>query len=274
MSDQEIFHLVEEKVYRVIGSMLAEGFPITEFVGGRKNKDSLYTKLLSKRETVAAQIYDKLRFRIVTRERDDIFPVLQYLTKKLFPFNYVIPGQSINSIFHFKSYCESNAAPRKRMLEDMQAGADEDSRPSDNSVQRDNYRVIHFVVDMPVRLPQEAPRARSLERVGARADRLRHLRVPGHRPRDRGRERAGRGRRMQSTRNARKRPSCAASSSACASSSPRQDRHRPSRPPLPCRRSRPLRRCRRSIHRHPPCRLPRRKKKAISRIFRSRRCRA
>ena len=33
MSDQEIFHLVEEKIYRVIGSMLAEGFPITEFVG-------------------------------------------------------------------------------------------------------------------------------------------------------------------------------------------------------------------------------------------------
>ncbi len=66
-SDQEVFHLVEEKVYRVIGSMLAHGFPITEFVGGRKNKDSLYTKLLSKQETVAAQIYDKLRFRIVTR---------------------------------------------------------------------------------------------------------------------------------------------------------------------------------------------------------------
>ena len=27
-------------------------------------------------------------------------------TKKLFPFNYVIPGQSINSIFHFKRYCQ------------------------------------------------------------------------------------------------------------------------------------------------------------------------
>ena len=52
--DQEVFHLVEEKVYRVIGGMLAEGFPITEFVGGRKNKDSLYTKLLSKPDTIAA----------------------------------------------------------------------------------------------------------------------------------------------------------------------------------------------------------------------------
>lgn len=154
MSDQEIFHLVEEKVYRVIGSMLAEGFPIIEFVGGRKNKDSLYTKLLSKRETVSAQIFDKLRFRIVTRSREDIFPILQYLTKKLFPFNYVIPGQSINSIFHFKRYCQGNAH-LKSYLAEMQAGADEELTPTDNVFTAENYRVIHFVVDMPIRLPRK-----------------------------------------------------------------------------------------------------------------------
>src|SRR5271155_3272405 len=72
MSDQDVFHIVEEKVYRVIGGMLAEGFPIVEFVGGRKNKDSLITKLLSKQETIAAQIFDKLRFRIVTRTPDEV----------------------------------------------------------------------------------------------------------------------------------------------------------------------------------------------------------
>src|SRR4051812_46171930 len=154
MSDQEIFHLVEEKVYRVIGSMLAEGFPITEFVGGRKNKDSLYTKLLSKREAVSAQIYDKLRFRIVTRERGDIFPIVQYLQKKLFPFNYVIPSQSINSIFQFKRYCQAHDHLNSYLAE-MQAGADEDYTPSDNVFSADNYRVIHFVVDMPVRLPRK-----------------------------------------------------------------------------------------------------------------------
>lgn len=154
MSDQEIFHLVEEKVYRVIGSMLAEGFPITEFVGGRKNKDSLYTKLLSKREAVSAQIFDKLRFRIVAREREDIFPILQYLTKKLFPFNYVIPAQSINSMFNFKRYCSENSH-LKEFLSEMQAGADEELTPSDNVFSADNYRVIHYVVDLPVRLPRK-----------------------------------------------------------------------------------------------------------------------
>ncbi|MBK6459764.1 MAG: TIGR04552 family protein [Myxococcales bacterium] len=152
ISDQDVFHLVEEKVYRVIGGMLAGGFPITELVGGRKNKDSLYTKLLSKQETIAAQIFDKLRFRIVVRDREDIFPVLQYLTKKLFPFNYVIPGQSINSIFHFKKYC-SQSPHLGPMLPEMQAGRDEEYTPSDNVFSATNYRVIHTVVDLPVRVP-------------------------------------------------------------------------------------------------------------------------
>src|SRR5579859_3055378 len=156
MSDQEVFHIVEEKVYRVIGGMLAGGFPIIEFVGGRKNKDSLVTKLLSKQETIAAQIFDKLRFRVVTRSRDDIFPILQYLTKRLFPFNYVVPGQSINSIFGFRSYVEDT--PLRPLLSRLQphlqaAGTDDGFTPSGNQFSAESYRIIHLVVDMPVRLP-------------------------------------------------------------------------------------------------------------------------
>jgi uncharacterized protein (TIGR04552 family) len=154
MSDHDVFHIVEEKVYRVIGAMLAGGFPIIEFVGGRKNKDSLMTKLLSKQDTIAAQVFDKLRFRVVTRTRDDIFPVLQYLTKKLFPFNYVVPGQSINSIFGFKSYVDKTTL--KPLLDQMQVCGwnDNEFTPSDNQFSAESYRIIHFVVDMPVRLPR------------------------------------------------------------------------------------------------------------------------
>jgi uncharacterized protein (TIGR04552 family) len=156
MSDQEVFHIVEEKVYRIVGGMLAAGFPVVEFVGGRKNKDSLVTKLLSKQETIAAQIYDKLRFRVVTRSRDDIFPILQYLTKRLFPFNYVVPGQSINSIFGFRSYVEET--PLRPLLSQLQphlqaAVTDDGFTPSGNQFSAESYRIIHLVVDMPVRLP-------------------------------------------------------------------------------------------------------------------------
>jgi uncharacterized protein (TIGR04552 family) len=154
MSDQDVFHLVEEKVYRVIGGMLAAGFPITEFVGGRKNKDSLYTKLLSKSDTTAAAIYDKLRFRIVTRSADDVLPVLHYLSERLVPFNYVVPGESINTIFHFRSYCENNVHLRV-LLKNLQRGADDELTTGDNSFSAESYRVIHFVVDLPVRLPPE-----------------------------------------------------------------------------------------------------------------------
>ncbi len=156
VSDQEVFHLVEQKVYRVIGGMLAKGLPILEFIGGRKNKDSLYTKLLSKRETIAANIYDKLRFRIVTRSPDDIFPTLRYLMREVFPFNYVIPRESTNTLFHFRSYCAKHGrlAP---MLDRLQLSPDLEGEEVwvDNRFTAPSYRVVHFVVDMPVRLPKE-----------------------------------------------------------------------------------------------------------------------
>jgi len=156
MSDQDVFHLVEEKVYRVIGGMLAAGFPITEFSGGRKNKDSLYTKLLSKTDSSATAIYDKLRFRIVTRTGDDILPVLLYLTHHVFPFNYVVPAQSINTMFHFRSYCQAHPHLRT-MIKSFQTGVTEDDEYtlSDNLFTDESYRVIHFVVDLPVRLRPE-----------------------------------------------------------------------------------------------------------------------
>jgi uncharacterized protein (TIGR04552 family) len=155
MSDQEVFHIVEEKVYRVIGGMLAGGFPIIEFVGGRKNKDSLVTKLLSKQETIAAQIFDKLRFRVVTRTRDDILPVLQYLTRRLFPFNYVVPGESVNSVLALRDYLRQT--PAGPLADRMQPRAEDDGddrREGDNQFSANSYRIIHFVVDMPVRLPR------------------------------------------------------------------------------------------------------------------------
>ncbi|HJL17628.1 MAG TPA: TIGR04552 family protein [Sandaracinaceae bacterium LLY-WYZ-13_1] len=157
ISDQELFHLVEQKTYRVIGGMLARGFPILEFIGGRKNKDSLYTKLLSKPETHAAQIYDKLRFRIVTRSPDDIFPTMNYLMRHVFPFNYVIPAESTNTLFPFRRYCEgqphlSTLLPRLQLAPDFE---EREGTRIDNQFTAPTYRVVHFVVDMPVRVPQE-----------------------------------------------------------------------------------------------------------------------
>lgn len=153
VSDKDLFSLVEEKVYRVVGNMLSGGFPITEFIGGRKNLDSTYTKLLSKTESTAAALYDKLRFRIVTRTQDDILPILLYLTENLFPFNYVVPGESTNTLFHFQTFCESqpHLAP---MVPRFQGKVDDALIPGDNRFSAENYRVMHFVADVPVRVPE------------------------------------------------------------------------------------------------------------------------
>lgn len=152
VSDKDLFHLVEEKVYRVVGTMLSGGFPITEFIGGRKNLDSTYTKLLSKDESTAAALYDKLRFRIVTRTQRDILPILLYLTDNLFPFNYVVPGESANTLFHFASFCagEPHLAP---MIERFQGVPDSATDAAENRFSAKNYRVIHFVAEVPVRVP-------------------------------------------------------------------------------------------------------------------------
>ncbi len=155
-SDEEVFHLVEQKVYRVIGGALAAGFPIVEFIGGRKNKDSLYTKLLSKQEVSAAQVYDKMRFRIVTRSVDDVFGILNYLMREVFPFNYVIPTESTNTLIPFRSHCESRPQLRKH-LDELQFDArleESEGGIVDNIFSSSSYRVVHFVVDMPLQLPE------------------------------------------------------------------------------------------------------------------------
>ncbi len=152
VSDRDLFHLVEEKVYRVVGAMLSDGFPITEFIGGRKNLDSTYTKLLSKPEATASALYDKLRFRIVTRTRDHLLPVLLYLTDQLFPFTYVVPGESANTIFQFRAYCERHPH-LARVLGNFQERLDDELTPNANRFSAETYRTIQFVTDVPVRVP-------------------------------------------------------------------------------------------------------------------------
>lgn len=152
VSDRDLFHLVEEKVYRVVGKMLSSGFPITEFVGGRKNLDSTYTKLLSKPESSAVAVYDKLRFRIVTRQSEDLLPILLYLSGQMFPFNYVVPQQSTNTMFHFRSFCQEHPALRQ-FVDKFQGKIEDDLTPGDNRFSSPAYRSIQFVADVPVRVP-------------------------------------------------------------------------------------------------------------------------
>jgi uncharacterized protein (TIGR04552 family) len=143
---QGSIHYAEEKVYQLVGSMMSEGYPVTEFVGGRKSMDSALTKVLHKQMVFASTINDRLRFRIVTRTRDDLLPILNHLLGKLFPFVYVVPGSSTNTLLDFDEYCKSHVVLRSRYADIRRYGGS-------SSVEPNVFRVLKFAVDMPVRMP-------------------------------------------------------------------------------------------------------------------------
>jgi uncharacterized protein (TIGR04552 family) len=154
VSDDQIFHLIEEKVLRTVEEIKAVGCPVVEFEWSRKHADSLITKLLAKKESIAADVYDKLRFRMITNTEEQLVFVMRELTQRLVPFNYVIPGQSVNDIIKVRETLGRSPALSRFLPEitDLAAVA-ADKRPSpQNEFSGPGYRVINFVSDLPVRI--------------------------------------------------------------------------------------------------------------------------
>ncbi len=153
--------LAEMAIRKVSGAMdeaRAKGLPISEFYHSVKTRESLITKLLAKKDTVAAQVYDKTRFRIVTRARGDILPVLYFLTQRLFPFNFVVPGQTENSLLPFKSLLRDfpHFAAHANDLH-LDPNFEDREGTAGNPFSGAAYRVLNFVVDMPLRLDAWLP---------------------------------------------------------------------------------------------------------------------
>jgi uncharacterized protein (TIGR04552 family) len=155
--------MAEARVMEVLKQMMQSGFPIQEAEGNVKTRDSIVTKLLVKRETLAAQIYDRTRFRIVTRTAADILPVLHCLTERLFPFHLSVPGQTHNSLVDFQAVAESQPTwkpfiDKLHLHMGFEADLDREKRRQvellhgRNEFSGDTYRVLNFVVDLPLRI--------------------------------------------------------------------------------------------------------------------------
>ena len=226
MSDQEVFHIVEEKVYRVIGRH-ARGrtFPSSsswaaERTRTRSSRSSSRSRRRSPRRSSTSCGSASSR-----GTRDDIFPILQYLTKRLFPFNYVVPGQSINSIFGFRSYFEKT--PLRPLLSQLQAH--QGQRRAGRRLHAERQPVLRRIVpDHPPRggHARAAAQADPRPRAGRRAPRSAtsssssaSSRSSTATPR---RTTSSATRRTPSTRTGRRRPSCAASSSVGSPADPTQ----------------------------------------------------
>jgi len=171
LREADLAERVDRRVMAVARHMVDAGFPLVEFHGNVKTRDSLMTKLLVKRETVAAQVFDRVRYRIVTRTKDEIPSVLRHLCDALFPFNFVVPQQTRNSLLRFRHVVGRH--PRAaELVGHLQAPLDLEAteKQRQNEFSSRDYKALNFVVDIPVRiddvLPPEPPQgAEDLGRV-------------------------------------------------------------------------------------------------------------
>jgi uncharacterized protein (TIGR04552 family) len=157
ISVDRIYTQIELKVMRVVEELRAAGYPVVEFQWSRKSQDSLVTKLLAKRSTLAANIYDKLRFRMIVRAQEDIVPILVALHRRLIPFNYVVPGASVNQLLPFRRLVESS--DRLRLLEPQLQNDSEIEKSQEraalaplNEFSGKRYKIVNFVADLPARV--------------------------------------------------------------------------------------------------------------------------
>jgi uncharacterized protein (TIGR04552 family) len=158
VSEREFFARLERRVSRTVNRMLEQGFPIETYQASQKTKESLVTKLLSKRKNTAAQVFDRIRFRIISSQRAGLLPMLFYLKKYLIPFTYVIPGESTNTIAPVSKLFKETMGIQMR-----EQDRDFGPQTAHNPFSHRDFRVISMVVDTPVRVDDLAdPASRRL----------------------------------------------------------------------------------------------------------------
>ena len=143
LSDSELFDSVEQSVIEIFDQLQASGAPVLEFQWSRKTRHSLLTKMLIKRETSAARVFDRLRFRLIVKHHKDLLPTLRTMLRKLIPFNYVVPGQTVNTLVDLRKI-RAPGPSRLSTTEGRQVDANEFSGA--------NYRMLNFIADLPVRV--------------------------------------------------------------------------------------------------------------------------
>ncbi|MEQ1505297.1 MAG: TIGR04552 family protein [Myxococcota bacterium] len=178
LAEEQILASAHRRILAQVYEMQDAGVPITAFYGSRKSRSSVITKLIAKREAVAATIFDKLRFRLVVRRYRDLVPTIAYLARELFPFNYVVPGQSHDNLLEASLVPnrlldwltpEDRAVALQRTepgLGDVPVGLIDgrtESGTPRNEFSGASYRAINFIVNYPVRVPPSVEERFSFE---------------------------------------------------------------------------------------------------------------
>jgi len=155
LDEEVLFRRASEALDRAVAALRQEGVPLVSYRASRKSPHSLFTKILGRKSTVAAQIYDRVRCRMVCENSEDIVPLLSGLKDRLLAWNYVVPGQSRNEIVRNEALVESLRADpdARRRLWIRLAVEDAADRQDWNRFSAAAFRMANFVVDMPLAVP-------------------------------------------------------------------------------------------------------------------------
>ena len=161
ISEAELFNRLNGRVFNLLDRLRAEGVALLEFTAGKKSSASLATKLLAKRNNLATHVFDKVRFRVTVRSRDDIVLTLVHLLRNLVPFNYVLPEQSQNTIIRVEDVAHALKLDEEmvRRYWKTSPALDPMPRPPTNGFSAEAYRCVNFVADIPLRIDDVAPQA-------------------------------------------------------------------------------------------------------------------
>ncbi len=156
----ELAKMVTARVNGVIEEARQKDMPIVEFSDSIKTRESTITKLIAKKDSTSAAIYDRTRFRIIVKERDDVIPTLYFLTQRLLPFNFVVPSQTDNTLIKFKDLVKQypNLKKYARQLHlDLDYEERELAARTGNTFSGSTYKALNFVADVPLRLDAFLP---------------------------------------------------------------------------------------------------------------------
>lgn len=164
VSEAKLADRLGRRILRVVDQLRASGIDVLEYAGGKKSHASMLTKLLAKRTTLANQIFDRLRFSITVRTRDDLVRTILLLAEEFAPFNYVVPGQSQNGIITLGDVARVLDIEPQIVWEEWTRGRDtpaaDGSAPTPpNEFSGRSYRCVNFVADIPMRIDDLMPTA-------------------------------------------------------------------------------------------------------------------
>ncbi len=157
ISRRQLAQKVDDKIGGKLSQLKSNGFPLIAFEGGRKPKESLITKLLCKRTTVASRINDRLRYQIIVAEKTDVLKLVAELFTSVLPFNFLLPGSTINQLIDINLVTSQKEVVSQKARDMAHSIARSVSHLFPHSTEEmdysgKDYNVLKFVVDVPVRL--------------------------------------------------------------------------------------------------------------------------